>query len=126
MFAALSLGIGAQTFNEWKDPRINEVNRAPMHSNYFAYETAEAAAVAEKEQSLNYMTLNGDWKFVWVQNSDARPTDFWKKDYEDDEKGKFPQDLKRGVLSQDGLYNMFSDNDELMKKMERFIRKQNS
>ena len=50
----------------------------------------------------------------------------WKKDYEDDEKGKLPQDLKRGVLSQDGLYDMFSDNDELVKKMERFIRKQNS
>ena len=66
MFAALSLGIGAQTFNEWKDPRINEVNRAPMHSNYFAYETAEAAAVVEKEQSLNYMTLNGDWKFIFT------------------------------------------------------------
>ena len=90
MFAALSLGIGAQTFNEWKDPRINEVNRAPMHSNYFAYETAEAAAVAEKEQSLNYMTLNGDWKFIWVQNSDARPTGFWKKDYEDSSWGTMP------------------------------------
>ena len=90
MFAALSLGIGAQTFNEWKDPRINEVNRAPMHSNYFAYETAEAAAVAEKEQSLNYMTLNGDWKFIWVQNSDARPTGFWKKEYEDSSWGTMP------------------------------------
>ena len=48
----------------------------------------------------------------------------WKKDFEDDEKGKLPKDLKRGVLSEDGLYNMFSDNDDLMKKMERFIRKQ--
>ena len=29
----------------------------------------------------------------------------WKKDYEADEAGLFPADLKRGVLSQDGLYN---------------------
>ena len=82
MLVALSMGAGAQTFNEWKDPGLNEVNRAPMHSNYFAYETAEAAAVAQKEQSANYMTLNGNWKFLWAENSDVRPTGFWKKDYD--------------------------------------------
>ena len=49
----------------------------------------------------------------------------WKKDFADDEKGKFPADLKRGVLAEDGLYNMFSDNDDLLKKMARFIAKQN-
>lgn len=40
----------------------------------------------------------------------------WRKDYEDDEKGKF-KDMKRGVLSQDGIYNMLIDNDELLKKL---------
>ena len=30
----------------------------------------------------------------------------WKKDYELDEQGLLPQDLKRGVLSQDGVYNL--------------------
>ena len=82
MFAALAVSAGAQSFNEWKDPRVNEVNRAPMHSNYFAYETA-AAAEAGKEASANYMTLNGDWKFLWVQNSDSRPVDFWQKGFDD-------------------------------------------
>ena len=77
LFATLAIAGSAQTFEEWKDPTVNEVNRAPMHSNYFAYETA-AAAKGEKETSANYMTLNGDWKFFWVQNSDARPVDFWK------------------------------------------------
>ena len=28
----------------------------------------------------------------------------WKKDFADDEAGLFPQDMKRGVLSEDGLY----------------------
>ena len=32
----------------------------------------------------------------------------WQKDYELDEKGLLPRDLKRGVLSQDGLYNFLS------------------
>lgn len=30
----------------------------------------------------------------------------WQQDYEADERGELPADLKRGVLSQDGLYNL--------------------
>ena len=89
LFATLAIAGSAQTFEEWKDPTVNEVNRAPMHSNYFAYETA-AAAKGEKETSANYMTLNGDWKFFWVQNSDARPVDFWKKGFDDKGWGTIP------------------------------------
>ena len=29
----------------------------------------------------------------------------WRQDYEADERGELPQSLKRGVLSQDGLYD---------------------
>ena len=89
MFAALAVSAGAQSFNEWKDPRVNEVNRAPMHSNYFAYET-EAAVEAGKEASVNYMTLNGDWKFLWVKNSDARPVGFWQKGFDDNSWATIP------------------------------------
>ena len=68
----------AQTFKEWQDPEINAVNRAPMHTNFFAYENADAAGKAVKEESQNFMSLNGTWKFFWVKDADARPTDFWK------------------------------------------------
>ena len=30
----------------------------------------------------------------------------WLRDYESDERGELPPDLKRGVLSQDGLYDL--------------------
>ncbi len=32
----------------------------------------------------------------------------WLKDYEADERGELPRKLKRGVLSQDGLYDLLS------------------
>ena len=35
----------------------------------------------------------------------------WLEDYEADERGEFPPDLKRGVLSQDALYNLLSGQD---------------
>ena len=30
----------------------------------------------------------------------------WRKDFEADEAGKLPKDLKRGVLSEDGIWNV--------------------
>lgn len=83
LFAALALTANAQSFKEWLDPEINAVNRAPMHTNYFAYESADAAMQGKKDQSTNYMTLNGTWKFSWVRNADQRPTDFWKVGFND-------------------------------------------
>ena len=80
--AMCSLATMAQ-HDEGKNPEINAVNRAPMHTNYFAYSSSEEAAKADKENSSNFMTLNGIWKFNWVKNADARPTDFYRTDYND-------------------------------------------
>ena len=33
-------------------------------------------------------------------------SDEWKQDFADDEAGRLPKDLKRGVLSEDGLWNL--------------------
>lgn len=77
-----ALSAGAQS-NEWLDPNVNAVNRAPMHTNYFAYENLDAANSGVKENSSNYMSLNGSWKFKWVRNADERPTDFWKVNFND-------------------------------------------
>lgn len=69
--------------DEWKNSEANAVNRAPMHTNYFAYASADEAAKSVKESSTNFMTLNGTWKFNWVKNADARPTDFYRTDFND-------------------------------------------
>ena len=36
-------------------------------------------------------------------------SDVWKLDFADDEAGLLPKDLKRGVLSEDGLWNLLSE-----------------
>ncbi|MDR1526858.1 MAG: beta-galactosidase, partial [Dysgonamonadaceae bacterium] len=74
--------VAAQPFAEWQNPELNAVNRAPMHAGFFACESEEAAG-KEKEQSANFMTLNGTWKFFWVKNAADRPTDFWQTDFND-------------------------------------------
>ena len=58
--------------NEWQNPEVNQVNRAPMHTNYFAYESEENALNGDKTESENFMSLNGDWKFYWVKDADQQ------------------------------------------------------
>lgn len=74
----------AQTFTEWQNPAVNSVNRAPMTAMRFAYRSGEKAlAEGKKENSSNYMSLNGQWKFNFVNDATDRPVGFWKKDYDD-------------------------------------------
>ena len=40
-------------------------------------------------------------------------SDLWMQDYERDEAGEFPADLKRGVLSQDTVYDLLTELKEL-------------
>lgn len=83
LFTILTIVMNAQSFTEWQNPNVNSVNRLPMHTNYFAYESMEAAIKGNKEASFNFMTLNGSWKFNWVRDADARPVDFWKPHFND-------------------------------------------
>ena len=82
--------LSAQTFNEWLDSEVNQINRAPMHASYFAYESVEAAEAGVPENSSNYLTLHGLWSFDWVEDADQRPTDFWKPEYNDKGWGTMP------------------------------------
>lgn len=41
----------------------------------------------------------------------------WKLDFADDEAGKLPADLRRGVLSEDGIWNLLTDARELVERL---------
>ena len=41
----------------------------------------------------------------------------WQKDFESDEAGLLPASLKRGVLSEDGVWNLLTDDKELRRRM---------
>ncbi len=41
----------------------------------------------------------------------------WKEDLAADEEGRLPADLKRGVLSEDAVFNMLERNKELLRRI---------
>ncbi len=44
----------------------------------------------------------------------------WKQDFADDEAHRLPKDLKRGVLSEDAIWNMLEDNRYIKARMEEY------
>lgn len=47
----------------------------------------------------------------------------WKDDFVLDEAGELPKELKRGVLSEDGIYDVLERNKELLKTMSIIVRR---
>ena len=43
----------------------------------------------------------------------------WKKDFADDEAGLIPKELKRGVLSEDGVYDLLDEYRSLEKRISK-------
>ena len=83
------------SYTEWHDLQVNAINRFPLHTNFFTYSPEDMVyeeggklvsrdlAQINKTMSKNYLSLEGTWKFNWVENADQRPTDFYKVDLDD-------------------------------------------
>lgn len=74
-------------------------------------ELAEAMDRYEKIQSKYYRLENYYGSSKWID------------DFEADEAGRLPADLKRGVLSEDAVYDLITDHSELMARMQRAVLK---
>ena len=69
------------------------------------------SALGELESAARkYRELQSD-----VKDLERYYETIWREDFEDEEKGKLPPDLKRGILSEDMLYNLLTDFDEIKK-----------
>ena len=46
----------------------------------------------------------------------------WKQDFSDDEQGRLPKNLKRGILSEDAIWNVLEDYRTLKERLEKLSR----
>ena len=56
------------------------------------------------------------------QLSDYYGSDAWKHDFADDLAGLLPPDLKRGVLSEDAVWNLLEDVRDLKERMADMLK----
>ena len=79
----VGLTAGAQTFTEWQDPAVFEVNKLYPRANI-----PQNNQYTERHQYVE--SLDGMWKFHYVPNADERPTDFFRTDFDDSGWGEIP------------------------------------
>ena len=91
-----SMAAQAQKTPVWCDPAVNEINRKMDAANFFAYESKELAEKSQapqdnpKARSSRYLSIEGKWKFNWVENANERPANFFALDYDDSNWGSMP------------------------------------
>ncbi len=78
----ISATLSAQTFTEWQDAELNEVNRAPIHSSFKIFDSEEQAQQAYRSSSEYTLSLNGKWAFHFAENADERAVGFYATDYD--------------------------------------------
>ena len=100
-----------------KTPKIREKKpEDPINRIIFMEEIFDKACEVVKnagEDPKAFFAYQSEIEKLSEYYSDER----WKIDLALDEEGKLPKDLKRGVLSEDGLYNLLEDNKEMLKEL---------
>ena len=69
--AAFCCALGAQAQGKserWLNPEVNRVNTVKSRSTFFAYENERVARFGNKYESDRYMSLEGNWKFLFVKD----------------------------------------------------------
>lgn len=74
-------GVPSAYAKAWQDPFINQVNRMPMHTHHFAYESTEAADRNMPEASKRFLSINGTWDFYFQWDADQMLKGFYKPEY---------------------------------------------
>jgi beta-galactosidase len=67
----------------WLDEKKSEENRLPMHASYFVFEDQSKASNQDYRSSANYIDLDGNWKFLWVEKPSDLPTGFQERYFND-------------------------------------------
>ncbi len=61
-------------------------------------------------------------RYEWERDNYYKLLDYyegglWMQDFEADEEGKLPDDLKRGVLSEDAVYDLITEHERLIERL---------
>jgi beta-galactosidase len=74
----------------FENPAIQEINRMPMRASYFPYENTALAKAGDTAHSVRYLSLNGMWRFHWVNKPALLPANFYEMNYDDKSWTAFP------------------------------------
>ena len=74
----------------WRNPQVNQQNRAERRADFFAYESQQLADKGDKAASARYLSMEGKWRFHFAKNHQQAPKDFFAVKYDDSSWVDFP------------------------------------
>lgn len=76
---------------EWETPQVLALNKEQPRATFYPFADVESAlAIFPDADSKYWKSLDGLWKFHWVKTPEARPMDFYKKDFDVSEWDEIP------------------------------------
>jgi len=92
--------------------QLNRIKRMESYLGETALTVKELSLALEKYEKM-------EKKYYKLE--DYYGSSAWLDDFEADEAGFIPSEIKRGVLSEDAVYNLIVEHKELMKRMQRAV-----
>ncbi len=74
----------------WENNEVFAINKEAPHATLFPFQSRDAALINNKEQSDNFMLLNGLWKFDWQRSPKNTPKSFEAVNFNDDNWEQIP------------------------------------
>ena len=103
------------THNSHHRNRMEQTERIKRMEQQF---NKSASALMQLSAALDQLQASQE---AIKELSDYYGSETWKQDFADDESGRLPQDLQRGVLSEDAIWNLLEDYRELKLRMQSFV-----
>jgi len=79
-----------QQLQPWQDPAVFQINRLPTRAFFHPMQQADDLSLQQPWSADNFLLLNGQWRFNWVERPEARTVRFADTDYDDSAWDEFP------------------------------------
>lgn len=87
---ATTLSANTDTRQPWENHQVFAINKEAPHATLFPYQSIYESLTNIKEQSNNFLLLNGLWKFDWQRSPKNKPLGFEKLNFNDENWSQIP------------------------------------
>ncbi len=78
----MTMAAAAADKPDWENEAVFGRNKEAPHATLLPFADTAQAAAGAWEASPYFQSLNGAWKFHWVDHPDKRPLEFWKPGFD--------------------------------------------
>ncbi len=71
-------------FSEWENEKVFAINKEPGHATLIPFGSEQTAFKGDRAKSIFYSSLNGEWKFKFIDNYGDANSEFYINNFQTD------------------------------------------